>query len=79
MQLIAYYALYGWDTQTCPHQFHVEVENEILCHEPGMSAVIFFLFAKLPVLKFNWEKCSRPSRFRALLANIYHVVVQSSS
>ena len=21
--------------------FHVDIENEILCHEPGMSAVIF--------------------------------------
>ena len=23
------------------HGFHVDIENEILCHEPGMSAIIF--------------------------------------
>ena len=41
MQLIAYFSKYGWDTRTCPRQFPVDVENEILCHEPGISAVIF--------------------------------------
>ena len=29
MQLITYYAKCGWDTRTCPHEFHVDVENEM--------------------------------------------------
>ena len=29
--------------------FHVDTENKILCHVPGMSAVIFLSFVKLPV------------------------------
>ena len=41
MQLITFCALNGWDTWACPHQFHVNVENKMLCHEPGISAVIF--------------------------------------
>ena len=33
--------------------FHVDIENEILCHEPGMSAFIYFFFVKLPVVKIS--------------------------
>ena len=29
MQFITYYAKCGWDTRTCPHEFHVDVENEM--------------------------------------------------
>ena len=27
--LINYYAKCGWDTRTCPHEFHVDVKNEM--------------------------------------------------
>ena len=33
--------------------FHVDIENEILCHEPGMAAVIFRLSESLPVVKIS--------------------------
>ena len=33
--------------------FHVDVENEILCHELEMPAVIFLVFVKLSVLKIS--------------------------
>ena len=28
-------------TRTCPHCFHVNLENEMLYHKPGMSALSF--------------------------------------
>ena len=37
-----------------------------------------FLFAKVPMVKTNWENCSRASRFRSVQVHIYHVVIHSS-
>ena len=54
---------------------HVDAENEILCHEPGISAVIFFLFARIPMVKTYWENSPRPSSFRSIQVNIYHAHV----
>ena len=79
MQLITYYAKYGWDTQTCSHEFHVDVENEMSWN--GYNISFFFSFAKLPVVKtiIIWENCSRPLRTRAVQVNICHVVIHCSS
>ena len=43
----------------------------------GNITCYFFLFAKLPMVKTNWENCSRPSRFRSVQVNIYHVIHSS--
>ena len=50
-KLLNYYAKCGWDTRTCPHEFHVDVENEI-SRNGNISKLLFFSsFAKPPVLK----------------------------
>ena len=69
MQLITYYAKCGCDTPTCPHEFHVDVENKMSWNE-NINSYFFFLFAKRPVVKTTWENCSRPLRSCAFQVNI---------
>ena len=46
--------------------FHVDIENEILCHEPGMSTVI-----KKNVKNFGIENQSPSWTFRGIQVTMY--------
>ena len=53
--------------------------QKIKCRETGISVVIFFSFAKSPVVKTTCENCSRSLRSRAFQLNICHVFIHCSS
>ena len=40
--------------------------------------MLFFLIRETLGVKTYWKNVSRPSRFRAIQVNIYHVVIHSS-
>ena len=49
--------------------FHVDIENEILCYEPGMSALFLFFFRVGETS--DSESQSLPWRFRGIQVNFY--------
>ena len=55
------------------HQFHVDLENEIL-RDKQESRLLFFRIREIS----SGETQSRPWRFRGVQVNIYHVVINSS-